>query len=86
MSGSQEPWFFGLMREAGGYRIVAAGPNAARINREIEHYPVATMVVTREALPSLNIGEVEIRRWLPESVLGPAASSGQTEEAAKTAR
>ena len=43
-SDGPKAWYFGLMREAGGYRIVAAGPSVARIDRELAHYQVATMI------------------------------------------
>ena len=59
------PWYFGLMREAGGYRIVAAGPTVARVDRELAHYQVATMIVTRDDLAPLGIGASELSRWLP---------------------
>ena len=59
------PWYFGLMREAGGYRIVASGPSRARVDRELAHIQVATMIVTQEDLPPLGIGASEISRWLP---------------------
>lgn len=58
-------WFFGLLREAGGYRIVAAGPSEARVRRELDPYTNPTLIATLEDLPSLNVGEVEWRRWLP---------------------
>jgi hypothetical protein len=58
-------WFFGLMREAGGYRIVASGPKRAGVWQAMAHIAVATMVVTRDDLPDLCIGETELRRWLP---------------------
>ena len=58
-------WYFGLMREAGGYRIVAAGPSPARVDRELAHYQVATMIVTQDDLPPLGIGPSELSRWLP---------------------
>ena len=59
------PWYFGLMREAGGYRIVAAGPTPARVDRELAHIQVATMIVTQDELPPLGIGASELSRWLP---------------------
>ena len=55
------------MREAGGYRIVAAGPSAARVDRELAHYQVATMIVTQDELAPLGIGASELSRWLPPS-------------------
>ena len=58
-------WYFGLMREAGGYRVVSAGPTVARVDRELAHYQVATMIVTQEDLAPLGIGASELGRWLP---------------------
>jgi hypothetical protein len=59
------PWFFGLMREAGGYRIVASGPTEGRVWRELAQYTVPTLVVTLEELPGVGIGEAQWRQWLP---------------------
>ena len=55
------------MREAGGYRIVAAGPSPARVDRELAHYQVATMIVTQDELSPIGIGPSELSRWLPHS-------------------
>lgn len=62
-------WFFGLIREGGGYRIVASGPTEARVNRELVRYTSPCMVVQRDDLPALGVPEREWRRWLPEERL-----------------
>jgi hypothetical protein len=77
-----QEWYFGLMREAGGYRIVASGPKKAGVWQAMAHIAVATMVVTRDDLPDLCIGETELRRWLPNdsarsSVQGQGISARQ---------
>ena len=71
---SDRPWFFGLMRDAGSYRIVAAGEREAQVRREMAHIEVPTMVVTAEDLPDLGIGDAERQRWLPEAVAARAAT------------
>lgn len=65
---TEKLWFFGLMREAGGYRIVASGPSEARLRRELEQkYTTPTLVATLEELPGLAIGESQWKPWLPEA-------------------
>jgi hypothetical protein len=71
-----EAWYFGLLREAGSYRIVAAGPREGRVRRALEGYTNPTMVVTRDDLSSLGVSEREWRRWLPEAQGGLAGSGG----------
>jgi hypothetical protein len=71
-----EAWFFGLLREAGGYRIVAAGPTEGRVRRAMEGQTNPTLIVTQDDLASVGIGEREWRRWLPEALAaqqGPGA-------------
>jgi hypothetical protein len=59
-------WFFGVLREAGSYRVVAAGPMEGRVRRALDGYTNPTMVVTESDLPSLGVSEREWRPWLPE--------------------
>ena len=68
----EHSWFFGLLREAGGYRVVAAGPSEGRVRRALATHTTPTLVVTREDLPALGVSETEWRRWLPEPPPGAA--------------
>jgi hypothetical protein len=82
-----EAWFFGVLREAGSYRVVAAGPSEGRVRRALDGYTNPTMVVTQSDLPSLGVSEREWRPWLPEGQAaagearrapgGPGAPGGQ---------
>jgi hypothetical protein len=58
-------WYFGLLREAGSYRIVAAGASEGRVNRALEAHSSPTMVVTLDDLPSVGLSERDWRPWLP---------------------
>jgi hypothetical protein len=62
------PWFFGLLREGGGYRIIAAGPSEGRVRRALLEQSAPTVVATWDELPALGIGEAEARRWLPQEL------------------
>jgi hypothetical protein len=62
---------FGLLREAGGYRIIAAGPTEGGVRRALEGQTNPTLIVTREDLPSVGISEREWRAWLPAPAAGP---------------
>ena len=62
---AQGPWFFGLLRESGGYRIIAAGPTEGRVRRAMADQSAPTLVATWDELAGLGIGEAERRRWLP---------------------
>ena len=64
-------WYYGILRDAGGYRIVASGPDPRRIDREIAHHAMPTMVVTREDLVGLCISDSELRRFLPSQLAEP---------------
>ncbi len=66
-AGSGRAWYFGLLRDAESYRIVASGGNRSSVFRQLDGYSMPTMVVTREDLAGLGIGESEISRWLPRS-------------------
>ena len=63
-------WFFGLLRESGSYRIVAAGPTEARVRRAMADQTAPTLVATWDELSGLGIPDSERRRWLPDA---PAA-------------
>ena len=73
-------WYFGLLREAGSYRIVAAGASEGRVNRALEGLSNPTMVVTLDDLPSVGVSEREWRRWLPAPAGTKAAGGEGTEE------
>jgi hypothetical protein len=70
-------WYFGLLREAGSYRIVAAGASEGRVNRALAEQTNPTMVVTLDDLPSLGVSEREWRRWLPSEAEAPAGRRGE---------
>jgi hypothetical protein len=72
-------WYFGLLREAGSYRIVAAGASEGRVNRALEAHSSPTMVVTLDDLPSVGLSERDWRPWLPPD---QAQAQAQAEGAA----
>jgi hypothetical protein len=71
-------WFFGVLREAGSYRVVASGPTEGRVRRALDGYTNPTMVVTKSDLPSLGVSEREWRRWLPGPEGQAAAEEAQS--------
>ena len=71
---SNAAWFFGLIREGGTYRIVAAGATEGRVRRELAKQSAPTLIVLHEDLASLGVGEREWRRWLPEASAGSTAT------------
>ena len=77
-------WYFGLLREAGSYRIVAAGGSEGRVNRALEGLSNPTMVVTLDDLPSVGVSEREWRRWLPAPEGTKAADGEGTAERSGT--
>ena len=68
---NEGPWFFGLVREGGCYRIAAAGPSEARVRRALAEVTVPTMIATPEELPALGVPDSETRRWLPQPAEQP---------------
>ena len=66
---NEQPWYFGLLRQSGSYQIVASGPTEARVRRALAAHDAPTLIVTREDLPALGLGEREWRRWLPQETL-----------------
>lgn len=73
----EESWYFGVVREGGCYRIVAAGPTEGRVRRAMLDQTMPTLVVTRDDLPALGVGESEWHRWLPEAQEGQAAAQAE---------
>jgi len=75
-------WYFGLLREAGSYRIVASGASEGRVNRALEAHSSPTMVVTLDDLPSVGLSERDWRPWLPpeEAPAGAAGTDGEAPE------
>ena len=61
------PWFFGLVRESGGYRIAAAGSTEAQVRRALQAETAPTLIAIQEELPPLGISEHAWRPWLPKS-------------------
>ena len=78
-------WYFGLLREAGSYRIVAAGASEGQVNRALEAHSSPTMVVTLDDLPSLGLSERDWRPWLPPdgAPAGAAGAAGTDGEASE---
>jgi hypothetical protein len=64
---AEGPWVFGLLRESGSYRIIAAGPTEGRVRRAMADQTAPTLVATWDELAGLGIGESERRRWLPQA-------------------
>jgi hypothetical protein len=65
------PWFYGLVREGGCYRIAASGPTEARVRRALADVSVPTLVVMRDELSALGVPDSEVRRWLPDAIERP---------------
>ena len=65
---SEQPWFYGVLREGGGYRLVASGPTEGRVRRAMSAYTTPTMVVLREELSGLGISEKETGKWGPPAI------------------
>ena len=68
---NEREWFFGLLREGGCYRIVAADATEGRVRRALTAQGSPTLIVRQEDLPALGVGEKEWRRWLPQAAAAP---------------
>src|SRR5438094_718373 len=64
---SPNQWFFGLLRESGGYRIVAAGPTEGRVRRAMADQSAPTLIAPHVTCAQSR-GESHIQR--PISSLG----------------